>query len=373
MRFTVLSSATSEISLEPLEQRRLLSSGIAIVAQKNLVSDGFVAAAHVDSNLKNPWGVAFSPGGAFWVANNNSGTAGLYDGTGASVPSLPFITVPGGGGGAGNPTGQVFNPGTGFNVQKDNGAPGSSKFIFVGEDGGISGWSPSVDSTHAVLAVDNSATGAVYKGATLAQVGRKTELFVTNFNSGAVEVYNDTFSRVQLSRGFQDKSIPAGFAPFNIQNIGGLLYVTYAKQNAAKHDDVGGPGNGYIDVYNVQGKLRSRLQHGSFLSSPWGVTKAPKSWGRFAGDILVGQFKSGNIDIFNPRNGRFAGFVSDANKAPVQIDGLWAITPGTGSATGSTQDIFFTAGVNEEQGGLFGSLSFLTASKQSLTGAGGVY
>ena len=359
----------SKTPMEHLEQRHLMSGGtVAIVTRLDLVSDGFVAAANTDAKLKNPWGVAFAPGGALWVSDNNSGFSTLYNGAG--VPQSLVVAIPGGGGGTANPTGQVFNSGDGFNVREGNGTPGSSKFIFVGEDGGISGWSPSVDQTKAVLAVDNSAGGAVYKGAALAQANGKTELFVTNFNAATVEVYDDTFSRVSLPRGFQDRGIPKGFAPFNVQNIGGLLYVTYAKQNAAKHDDVGGPGNGFVDVYSVTGRLRRRLQHGNFLNSPWGLAVAPASWGKIAGDILVGQFKSGNIDIFNPHNGRFVGLVGDVAKTPTQIDGLWAITPGSGSASSSTESIFFTAGVNEEQDGLLGSLSFAGVSNQKQTNGG---
>jgi uncharacterized protein (TIGR03118 family) len=371
MRNRFSATLVSEPRIELLEQRRLLAGGTSvIVTQQNLVSDGFVAAAHTDVKLKNPWGVAFAPGGPFWVADNNSGFATVYDGTGAPQPLV--VTIPGGGGGMGNPTGQVFNSGGGFNVQKGNGTPGSSLFILVGEDGGISGWSPSVDSANAILAVDNSASGAVYKGATLAQVNGKKELLVTNFNAGTVEVYDDTFSRVTLRHGgFQDHGIPKGYAPFNVQEIGGLIYVTYAKQNAAKHDDVGGVGAGFVDVYNVVGRLRSRLQHGNFMNSPWGLAVAPASWGKVAGDILVGQFKSGNIAVFNPHSGRFVGLVGDSTNTPTQIDDLWAITPGSGSATSSTESIFFTAGVNDEKDGLFGSLSFMGVSGQKLTG--GVY
>ena len=365
-------STTSNFNptMENLEQRRLLSGGTsAIVTQHNLVSDGFVAADHTDANLKNPWGVAFGPGGALWVSDNNSGLATLYDGTGS--PQSLVVTVPGGGGGTANPTGQVFNVGSGFNVHEGNGAAAPAKFIFVSEDGSISGWNPNVDATHAVLTVDNSAGGAVYKGAALAQVNGKTELFVTNFNASTVEVYDDTFTRVSLPRGFQDRSIPKGFAPFNVQNIGGLLYVTYAKQNAEKHDDVGGAGAGYVDVFSAKGKLRGHLQHGNFMNSPWGVATVPASWGKLAGDILVGQFKSGNVAIFNRHSGHFVGFVADSTNAPIQIDGLWAITPGSGSATSSTESIFFTAGVNDEKDGLLGSLSFSRVSNKKVTG--GIY
>jgi uncharacterized protein (TIGR03118 family) len=367
MRQRKLIEAAAGSTVEMLEQRQLLSGGTgALVTQHNLTSDGFVTAANTDLKLKNPWGIAAAPGGPLWVSDNNSGFVTLYNGTGAAQPLV--VTIPGGGGGTANPTGQVFNADGGFNVSKNGGTPGSSKFIFVGEDGGISGWSPSVDPTNAILAVDNSASGAVYKGATLVEARGKTELLVTNFNSGAVEIYDDTFSRVQMPRAFQDRSIPKGFAPFNIQSVGGLIYVTYAKQNAAKHDDVGGPGAGFVDVYNVVGRLRERLQHGSFMNSPWGIAVVPSSWGRLAGDILVGQFKSGNINIFNPHSGNFVGTLRDSTNAPVAIDGLWAITPGSGSATSSNQSIFFTAGVNGEQDGLFGSLTFNRTSNQPDTG-----
>lgn len=355
-------SGTAQI--EALERRRLLHGAphgpAFFITQTNLVSDGFVPAQHVDKNLINPWGVSYSATSAFWVSDNNASVSTLYDGTG--TPQSLVVAIPGGGGASSNPTGQVFNSSAGFVVHEGT-KSGPAVFIFVGEDGGISGWNPTVDHANAILAVDNSAVpdaadGAVYKGAALAPVGHgKTDLFVTNFRSGAVEVYDDTFARVTLRAGaFHDSRIPAGFAPFNVQNINGKLYVTYAEQNDEKHDDVAGAGNGFVDVFNTEGRLLSRLQHGSFLNSPWGVTQAPASWGRLAGDILVGQFGSGNIDVFS--HGRFRGFLSDQTNAPISIDGLWDITPGNGGAAGNTSNIYFTAGLNHESDGLFGSLSF---------------
>ncbi|HZL37374.1 MAG TPA: TIGR03118 family protein [Tepidisphaeraceae bacterium] len=357
------------VSVERLEGRLLMHGGHhgldAFVTQTNLVSDGFVAAQNVDKNLINPWGVAFGPTSPFWISDNNSGLATLYDGAG--TPQSLVVNIPGGGGAAGNPTGQVFNGGPGF-VVHEGAKSGPAAFILVGEDGGISGWSPAVDTHNAILAVDNSsvpdaANGAVYKGATLAPVSKgHSDLFVANFRAGTIEAYDDTFAPVHFSNGaFQDRHIPAGYAPFNVQNVNGKLYVTYAKQNDQKHDDVAGAGNGFVDVYNTRGKLLQRLQHGSFLNSPWGVTQAPASWGHLAGDILVGQFGSGNIDIFN-RDGRFVGFLNDSTGAPVTIDGLWDITPGNATATnggkaGSVSSIYFTAGLNHEQDGLFGSLT----------------
>jgi uncharacterized protein (TIGR03118 family) len=355
--------------LEALERRQLLSAALGgFATQTNLVSDGFVAAAHTDADLKNPWGIAFTPDAEFWVSDNNAGVTTLYDGNG--VKQSLVVTIPGAGGQDGTPTGQVYVGGSGFAVH-GSGGTGASDFVFVGEDGIISGWSPSVDATNALVAVDNSASGAVYKGATLGQVKGHSDLFVANFNSGAIEVYNSNFSRVQLSsKAFQDKTIPQGFAPFNVQNVGGQLFVTYAKQDAAKHDDVGGAGNGYVDVFNTSGKLIRRLQHGSFLDSPWGVAKAPTSWGKIAGDTLVGQFKSGQIDVFS-KTGRFISALSDQSGQPIVNDRLWALSPGSGSSTSSPQTLYFTAGVNDENDGLFASLTFSTTKSKPAQGGGG--
>ncbi len=223
-----------------------------------------------------------------------------------------------------------------------------------------------MDFNHAIIAKDNSASGAVYKGAALGQVGAATQLFVANFNSGAIEAYDSNFTRVSLpTRAFRDRSVPKGFAPFNVQNINGQLYVTYAKQNAARHDDVGGAGAGFVDVFNTSGKLLRKLQHTKALNSPWGEAVAPSSWGKLAGDILIGEFKSGEIDAFSAKNGRFVTALKDSTGTPVQIPGLWALAPGTGSATSSTQSIYFTAGVNDEQDGLLGMLNFTTSSAQN--------
>jgi uncharacterized protein (TIGR03118 family) len=352
---------------ERLEPRKLMSAN-AVVTQQNLVSDGFIAAANTDANLKNPWGISYAPGKALWISDNGTGLSTLYDGAGNAVSLV--VTIPGAGGGSSNPTGQVFNSGTGFQIHKDSGAPAPASFIFVGEDGGISGWNSSVDPTNAILTVDNSGSGAVYKGATLETVSGRQRLLVTNFRSGKVEIYDDSFTAVTQSNAFADKQIPKGFAPFNIRNLNGLIYVTYAKQDAAKHDDVGGAGAGYVDVFNANGKLRERFEHGKLMNSPWGLAVAPSTWGKFAGDILVGQFKSGKIGIYNPHNGSLAGTLVDSANKSIQIDGLWDITPGTGSTTSSDQTLYFTAGSNSEADGLLGSLSFSGKKNSGGTGLG---
>jgi uncharacterized protein (TIGR03118 family) len=348
--------------LESLEQRQLLSAAPHVFAtQTNLVSNQAGVAAHQDANLVNAWGISFAPGGEFWVSDNGTGSSSQYDGTGAPA-APPLVTIPPGGTATtSNPTGQVFTGGT----MSFNGTP--EVFAFVGEDGGITGWSGS--GATATMIRDNSSTGAVYKGATIAQdANGHSELFVANFNSGKVEAYDNTFAPVALAgTAFTDKKVAKGYAPFNVQNIDGNIYVTYAKQNAQKHDDVKGSNHGFVDVFDTNGNLVRRFARGGFLNSPWGVAKAPSTWGSLAGDILVGQFGSGRIEIYSP-TGKALGLLKDNKNKPIVIDGLWALTPGPGSATAGTGDIFFSAGPNEESNGLFGKLTFGAAAAKGSTG-----
>ncbi|HXE51828.1 MAG TPA: TIGR03118 family protein [Tepidisphaeraceae bacterium] len=331
-------------TVEPLERRQLLAAH-GFVTQNNLLSDGFLSGVPADANLQNPWGVSFFPGGPLWVSDNATGMTTFYDGTGAKQGQ---VAIPGGGGAnPSNPTGQAYAGGQ----MSFDGTP--EQFVFVGEDGAISAWA---SGTTATLVHDNS-PGAVYKGATIVQTGTGDELFAANFRAGTVEVYDQNFNAMSVPGGFADKRIPKGYAPFNVQNVNGQLYVTYAKQDAAKHDDVAGPGHGFVDVFDASGHLLHRLQHGSFLDSPWGVAVAPSTWGSFAGDILVGQFGNGRIDVFNSK-GHFIDVLRNQVGKPLAIDGLWAVTPGSGLPTADPNAIFFTAGPNRKKDGLFGDLTF---------------
>jgi uncharacterized protein (TIGR03118 family) len=359
--------------MQALESRRLLSGATLTVT--NLISDGAIPAAHTDANLVNPWGVAFAPGGEFWIADNGKSVSTLNTADGTALPLV--VSIPGGGGGASAPTGQVFNGTGGFVVSKA-GLSGPAQFIFVGEDGGISGWSPNVDGTNAVLTVDQSAQGAVFKGAAIATSGRRhhTFLYVTDFHNGKVDIFDSTFTQVNSPNAFVDPQTPAGFAPFNVQAVGSILFVTYAKQNALKHDDVAGAGNGFVDEFDTSGNLIRRLQHVSALNSPWGVSQAPASWGPAQGDILVGQFGSGQVAAFNIKSGKFEGLVRrTADNKPIVIDGLWALTFGNGGQAGPTSTLFFTAGPNGESDGLFGSMTIhlttATAHHHRTTSAAG--
>lgn len=343
--------------IERLEARQLMSTTTDLFAQTNLVSDGAAPAAHVDPQLLNPWGIAFAPNAEFWVSDNNAGVTTLYDGAG--VKQSLVVNVPGAGGQTATPTGQVFNGTSGFVVTKGN-VSGAAVFILDGEDGGLSAWSPSVDVNNAIPVYDGNTApgGAVYKGLAIGNVKTDTFLYAANFRSGNVDVFDSNFALVHSKNAFKDHSIPKGFAPFNVQNINGTIAVTYAKQNAEKHDDVAGAGNGFVDFFTTKGKLIRRLQHGKFLDSPWGLTVAPASFDKLAGDILVGNFGSGQIDAFSPKSGKFITTLDTAANTPVVINGLWALSPGSGAPDSSTQSIYFTAGINDEQDGLFGTLDF---------------
>jgi len=333
-----------------------------------------------DPNLLNPWGLTRSPNGSpFWLGNNNSGTSSLYDGTGAPQNFFPdphpdsngnginsafnnFVMVPPPGFAPGTqsaPTGVVFNGSpTDFQV-----APGKQAiFIFATEDGTISGWNPGVDVTNAVRKVDNSdkgsANSAVYKGMTSGEIDGKHFLYVTNFRSARVEVYGTNFQRVHLGEeAFDDDSIPRDFAPFNIQNIGGSIFVTYAKQDGPRHDPVGGDGFGFVDIFSTSGKLQGRLEHGDWFNAPWGVVWTPRDFGEFSNTILVGNFRSGWIAAFNGFTKKFIGFVRNPDDSLVTIDGLWSLTFGNNGGAGSSDTLFFTAGGADELHGLFGTLT----------------
>lgn len=338
----------------------------------NLVSDGFVPAVTIDPDLINPWGMSYAPTGPFWVSDNDAGVTTLYNGAGAKIPLTVNIPPPSGSTDIGHPTGQVFNGSGGFNVTS-GGQTASAVFMFATEDGTISGWAPSVDFTHAIRAVDNSGGGAVYKGLAIGSSGGSTFIYAANFNSGEVEMYNSSFGLVSS---FTDPSVAAGYAPFNVQNLGGELYVSFALQDAAKHDDVGGPGNGYVDVFNPDGTFNRRLVSlGGAINSPWGLDIAPASFGKFAGDLLVGNFGDGTIGAFDPTTGAFKGDLLGQNGLPLVIGDLWGLINGNGT-TGDPNKVYFTAGLFEESHGLFGSLSAVVPEPSAwalmLIGLGGV-
>ena len=318
--------------------------------QTNLVSDIPGLAAITDPNLVNAWGIAFSSGSPVWIADNGTGLSTLYTGTGSIVPLVVTIPAPGGTGSA--PTGIVFNGGGAFNV-KANDVTGSSVFIFDTEDGTITGWSPSVNLHNAIIAVDNSGAGAVYKGLAIGSTSDGSFIYANNFSSGWVEIYDSNFKWV---KNFTDTQLPPRYAPFGIQNINGKLYVTFALQDEDKEDDVAGAGHGFLDVFDLNGNKLKRLVSRGELNSPWGLALAPANFGRFSGNLLVGNFGNGHINAFDLTTGAFRGRMLRPTGQTLEIQGLWGLAFGNGAAAGPTNTLLFTAGPNDEANGLFGSI-----------------
>jgi uncharacterized protein (TIGR03118 family) len=346
--------------------------------QTNLVSDIVGEAPVHDPNLINPWGLTRSATSPWWVSDNNAGVATLYTGTGQIIPinGNGIVTIPAPknapAGTISAPTGTVFNGSGDFVLPNGNPA----LFIFATEDGTISGWNGGPSAVRVVDNNDNgSANGAVYKGMTIADNDGKRFLFVSNFRAGTVEVYDTNFKPVRLpgdafavnaedgdDDGGADR-VPKGFAPFNVQNIGGSLFVTYAKQNAVRHDNVAGDGLGYVEIFTPAGKHIGHLEHGSWLNSPWGVVWTPRDFGTFSNSILVGNFGSGWVAAFNGFDHKFEGFVKNPNDSLLFIDGLWSLTFGNGGPAGPATTLFFSAGPDHETHGLFGTLTPVAAEQ----------
>ncbi len=318
--------------------------------QTNLVSDvpGLAAVTHMP--LVNPWGLARSATSPWWASDNGAGVSTLYTGAGAPLGLVVTIPVPSGGTPPSTPTGIVFNGSTDFQV----GTNQPARFIFVTEDGTISGWN---SGTNAVLKVDHS-DSAVYKGLALGQRNGANFLYAANFSAGMVEVYDKDFNPVNLGAGaFRDRHLPRGFAPFNVQNINGMIFVAFAKQDDQKQDEVAGAGLGFVDAFNTDGVLLMRLQHGHWLNAPWGIAWAPANFGKFSNMLLVGNFGSGKIAAFDPNHGHFRGMVRGAHGRPLAIEGLWALSFGNDAGAGPSTTLFFTAGIDDEAHGLFGTIT----------------
>ncbi len=326
-----------------------------IYLQTKLVSNIPGTAAVTDPNLVDPWGISFSGGSPFWISNHLSGNATLYNGSGAITPTV--VTVPTGSlptASQGLPTGQVWN-GTATAFLLANGR--ASSFIFATEDGTISGWNGGTVSS---VMVDNSSRKAVYKGLAIGTSTAGATLYAANFRSGKIDVFGPAWSPVTLAGSFSDPAVPGGYAPFNIWNLGGKLYVTYAKQDFFSFLDVGGAGNGYVSVFDLNGNLLSHLISGGALNSPWGVAIAPAGWGAFGGDLLVGNFGDGRINAFDPATGALIGTLNDTTGSPIILTGLWAIVFGNGGRGGDLNTLYFTAGVpngSTLRRGLLGSLA----------------
>ena len=380
---------------KPLRYFTLLAVGLAVLpvvtnaqhyTQTNLVSDIAGQAPLQDVNLQNAWGLVSSPTGSpWWVSNNAGGTSTLYSISASStgvltatlvpinpapnefvlIPNAPVATTPPP---AGSPTGVMFN-GSATDFLLAPGAP--AVFIFVSEDGTVQGWNPGVNRASAVIKVDNSRIpnardGAVYKGSTIAEIDGHKFILAANFRSGRIDVFDTNFKQVRFSEeAFDDDRIPRDFAPFNVQGVGPNIYVTYAKQDAPRHDPVrpGQPGDGFVDVFDSHGRLLQRLEHGDWFNAPWGVVWATPGFGEFSNTILIGNFRGDNVSAFNPVTGRFLGNMLNADGSTVLIDGLWALRFGNDGGGGPATTLFFTAGPNGETDGLLGTLTPMASEK----------
>ncbi len=352
----------------------LLVSGAAAqccYVQNNLSSD-LPGTRVTNPLLLNPWGVAFSAKGPFWVSDNNSGWLSILERAGDETggPANPFIVFvpapPNSSNSFGTPTGMVFNGNGGFSVGSGSNA-GSAFFIIDTEDGTISGFNGTSGST--LLAVDNSqpggpdnsTLGAVYKGLAIAtDATGNTFLYATNFRDATVEQYDANFTLVTPPGAFTDPSIPVGFAPFGIELINGELYVTYAMQDAAKHDPIKGPGLGFVDVYKLDGTLDFQLAANGPLNAPWGLAMVPSGFGTLTGKVLVGNFGDGWINSFDPGSKTHIGALLDESGNVIANPGLWALKFGNGFRAGHADGLYFTAGINDENDGLFGAIHFGT-------------
>jgi uncharacterized protein (TIGR03118 family) len=344
--------------------------------QTNLISSQPGIAPNTNADLQNAWGIAFPPAGPFWVNSNNTGLSFLVDGTGAPIAALPQVTIPlptptrgdNNPNGTSAPTGIFWNGTSGFVVPADKAA---ATFVFDTEDGTIVGWNGALGTTASIV-VDNSHVGpdngAVYKGLAFGVNVHGSYLFAANFRAGTIDVYDSTFTAVLLDGAVPNPSNPTnidgrftdpdplpGFAPHGIHNINGDLYVAYARQDAPAHDDVAGSGNGFVDVFDTDGHFLRRFASRGALNAPWGVALAPAGFGQFAGDILVGNFGDGRINVYD-KNGAFISQLEDPSGHPITIDGLWALNFG-GGIRSSPDTLYFSAGPNGGSDGLFGTIT----------------
>ncbi len=356
---TSLTGATATVTAA-----RAGASVTGVYQQVNQVSDIPGVARVTDPNLVNPWGMSepsANGGGPVWVSNNNHNNARLYTGDQGTPPG-PFspvplvVNIPGGA-----PTGQVFNPTADFVVKAGN-KSGPARFIFASENGAITGWDPTLPPFEKPTGLSRDAktavpvSNSVYKGLAIGANSNGNVLFASNFRTGQIDEFNATFQMIAHPGLFEDRRMPHNYAPFDVAVFGTSLFVTYAKQDALKHDDVKGPGNGYLDRYSLDGALEQRMVTRGPLDSPWGMVMAPAGFGGFAGDLLVGNFGNGRINAFDPATGAFMGTMTNPDGQTIVINGLWGLIFGDATVA-NPQTLIFSAGIADESHGLLGTLT----------------
>jgi uncharacterized protein (TIGR03118 family) len=324
----------------------------------------------IDANLSNPWGLVAAPAQPFWIADNNSNLTTLYSGTGAvetaeiTGSNTTGIAIPASAAAVpANPTGEVYNGNGGFMIPTSHGQE-SAMFIFDGEGGTIAAWATDSGATTVTVYDDGVTAGsghAVYKGLALGSVGGATFLYATDLHNNKVDVFDTSFAKPAAMQGqFIDPTLPAGYVPFGITAVDSQLYVTYAMQDSAKHDEVTGAGFGYVDVFDSSGQFVSRFASGGTLNAPWGIAVAPTGFGSMAGDVLIGNFGDGSINAFKPNGTALAtseGRVTVNNGQAVAIPGLWSLVFGNGDSDKPLTTLFYTAGFANQTDGVFGSIS----------------
>jgi uncharacterized protein (TIGR03118 family) len=330
-----LPAAARNINADNLYSVRYLWSNVPGVAEQT------------DPSLVNGWGISHSGGSPWWVSNEGTNTSTLYN-TDTETKLGLTVTVEGG------PTGQVFNGSSDFKVDTGTG-PAAARFIFATEDGQIRGWNG--QGTTAILAVDTP--DAIYLGLAIANNGTANDLYAANFHAGTIDVFNGTWGDGNLPGDFTDPNLPAGYGPFGIQTLGGKIYVAYAKQDEDAEEEIAGEGFGFVDAFDTNGNFLERVASEGDLNAPWGMALAPNDFGKFSGDLLVGNFGDGRINAFRPTADGWepVGVLKGEDHRPIWIDGLWGIGFGNDAAAGPSTTLFFAAGPEEETEGLFGSIT----------------
>jgi len=321
---------------------------------QNLVSDNGAPGSIHDGNLVNGWGIVAGPTTPWWVADNGTDKSTLYTGAGAIVPIVVNV--------AGGPTGIVFNGASSDFVVTSNGVSGPARFIFATEGGQILGWNPNVPGSPVPSDQSFEGTtvpGAIYKGLAIATSGGHQYLYAADFHNARVDVFNSSFALQNWADAFVDPGIPDGYAPFGIQTVGSTIFVTYAKQDADAEDEIAGEGFGFVSAFGADGSFQGRVASRGDLNAPWGLAWAPSNFGKFSGDLLVGNFGDGRIHAFawTADGWEARGVVKGTNHRPISIDGLWGIGFGNGAAAGKTNVLYFAAGPDDEEHGLFGSIT----------------
>jgi uncharacterized protein (TIGR03118 family) len=325
------------------------SAAQARFRQTNLVSDVPGLAALLDPQLVNPWGLASSAGSPLWVSDAGTGVSTIYNGAGVKQGLVVDILLPTGA--RAEPTGQVFNTAGAFPL--GNGS--NALFLFATADGTIAGWNGAAGTT-ALTMVDQTGSAA-YTGLGIAGSGATARLYAANFRAGTVDVFDGTFAQI-LAGAFLDPTLPAGYAPFNVQNVGGTIYVTYAQVDPGTGEELAGPGLGLVDAFDADGVFQRRvIGPGGALDAPWGLALAPAGFGDFGGALLVGNFGDGRINAFDPATGSLLGALLGPSGTPLENEGLWGLRFGNGGNGGDPGVLFFAAGIDDETHGLLGAIA----------------